>query len=100
MKWLLLLALIIPSVAQAHQMRCAPYADLSGTLIEVFRERKTHIGIAEDIRGSTLLVEIWQNRDKSSFTILIVHPNGLACLGTTGKSLEFLKDTWNEQTQR
>jgi hypothetical protein len=92
MKWLLLLALIIPSVAQAHPVICGKYVKVAASLKAQHHERKTHQGLANNFDKTILIVEIWQSKGngESTFTVVTIHPNGLACLSASGRSLEYL----------
>jgi len=99
MKWLLaLLITIIPMTARSHAITCFDYGLFANQLRTVYGEERTHTGIAKSREMSTVIVEIWESKDHSTFSVLVVYPNGVACLPVSGENLKFDEDAFNEPT--
>ena len=73
--------------AQAQSPFCAPREHLIAELVLRFGERLEHVGLQAD----NTLVEIWVS-ETGSFTVLITGPDGLSCVGASGKNWWSLKE--------
>jgi len=97
MKWLLVLLItIMPLTASAHGMKCANYFKLKSDFNIFYGERTTHRGYLETVEGPIIGIEIWEAKDKSTFSIILLYPDGNSCIVVTGQKLKWLKDAWDE----
>jgi hypothetical protein len=101
MKWILALLLslflILPIKAGVIQVACgSSYAQLRDVLTDKYKERLTHRGTARLVNGGLILVEIWESKDKETFSIIYVYPNHSVCLIIGGQDLNFWGDAWDE----
>ena len=76
----LLTALYSPPVV-AQQM-CGIHTSMIVTLNMNYGEIRHGWGLS----GSRVLVELWANDETGTWTILMVYPNGVACVRAVGKS--------------
>jgi hypothetical protein len=91
--WLPLIALLIwPSPSDAHIFYCGKYKEVTDSLKERYHERKTHMGYSQQQGRATVIIEVWESNGEgtSTFTILVVQPNGLACMIEAGQEFEYL----------
>jgi len=99
MKWLLVLLITISSFqASAHAIMCTSYAKIASTLSLRYQEEITHRGYLTTVDNKIFIVEIWQTKDKETFSIVQIGSSGVACLVMTGRELNSIKDVFNEPT--
>lgn len=79
----LLAALVAPALAYA-QPSCGFRVDMAEALESNWGESL----IASGISGPDRLLELWGNHDTGSWTVMIVHPSGMACMVDSGRALE------------
>ena len=68
------------------QMLCVKHADVEKRLRDGYQEVRTAVGSS----GENGLMEVYTS-EKGTFTILLVRPNGLACILAVGENYERLK---------
>lgn len=76
MRWLIPLILATP----AHAVQCFSQADLYATLASEYREAPQ----AQGLSGDGMLMQVWAG--ESTWTLLIVTPEGQACVIAAGCS--------------
>lgn len=76
-------ALIVMAFPAAAQTNCAPEHIVKGNLVAKYGERQMFAALSE--RGH--MVEFWGNDESETWTALIVHPGGLACIADSGTGL-------------
>lgn len=80
--------LTVPALAQ-QQAPCFPYETIAAALLSDAKE--SPVARMLDSRGN--VVEILATVDGSTYTILIVNPNGTACAVSTGEAFAFVTGT-------
>ena len=85
MKTLAALAVCFAMPAFANE-KCGGYADMAAALSREFGEAQRFVGV--DSRG--LVTVLFFNPETSSWTALIVAPDGRACMVAAGVSGEFI----------
>ena len=99
MKWLLALFItIFSSQAFAHVLVCLAYPEIAQVLTTQYKEQVTHRGFIETKDGTTYIVEIWETEEKSTFSIVRMTSDGVACIDMFGQQLYLVKDTRNDET--
>lgn len=78
----LITATLIATPATANE-KCAPYPVMAETLSTRFGETKVSEGIGG--QGKAIL-QVWSNSETSTWSVLIVGANGVACLVAAGVS--------------
>ncbi|MFD2739805.1 hypothetical protein ACFSUD_09515 [Sulfitobacter aestuarii] len=76
-------ALVFGMVALAppvHAAACAKHEDLTRQLTLKYDETLT----ARGLQNSETLMEIWSSQESGSYTVLLTHANGIACIVSTG----------------
>jgi hypothetical protein len=68
-----------PALAQTA---CGLHEEMSKTLIQTFDERPLGRGLQTPIR----MFEVWTSDATGSWTILLVRPDGLACVMASGQA--------------
>lgn len=66
----------------AAQTFCGPYETVSHSLVADFGETR----IGRGLESATSLFEIWRSKDKGSWTIIRLDPNGRACVMASGSA--------------
>ena len=98
MKWHLILFITILSLPVQAQNLCGSYDRLAAELKRMYNEQVTHSGYIENAAHEISIVEIWETEDSDTFSIVLIRPNGIACLIITGKELRWNKDAFNDET--
>jgi len=81
MRILILLALLLaPALPAQAQSACGPHSSFSAQLADTYRETRRGGGLA----GPTAFFEVWASSATGTWTILMVRPNGLACIMAQG----------------
>jgi hypothetical protein len=75
-------------LAQAQQRQCGPLQEVQKTLASEYGETVTFIGAAG--KDGNLVVATFLNHETNSFTILVVNPDGVACLIAAGEKWKFV----------
>jgi len=71
------------STSAQAQTLCVKRGEVAGKLKEKYKEAPVSMGLS----NSGTIVEVFVS-EKGSFTIVMTHPNGLACLMAAGESWE------------
>lgn len=81
--WKLAIVLtMLPSFVQAQAM-CGEYKTVKKSLKGTYNEERTQMGLA----SNGAVIEVLSSHD-GSFTIILVRPNGLACVMAAGEAWE------------
>lgn len=78
----LALALVLASGPAAGQQPCARHEVVVERLAQIHGETLQSAGLTT---GDTAIVEVYASEETGSWTILIVLPNGIACLIAAGQ---------------
>lgn len=73
--------LCLPLTAQAQQ-QCGPREVIKDGLANQYGE----VPIARGLGEAGMMMELYASEDGKTWTLLIVHPNGMACFAATGES--------------
>ena len=73
----------LAAVILAAGPQCFPAQVLYGTLEKEYSEVRTHTG-----RMGQIVIEIWSNAEKQTFSIVVAKPDGTACLMLSGGEWE------------
>ena len=99
MKWFyVLLITILPITVEAHTIVCHSYAQLTSNFQIFYKESLTHRGFTETNDGRVFILEIWQDKEYSTFSIIWVRADGVACILQTGKELKEVEGAFDEPT--
>lgn len=50
------------------------------------KNQYSEVPVARGLGGAGLMMELYASEDGKTWTLLIVHPNGMACFAATGES--------------
>ncbi len=94
---LLSASIVLGSVSTTNTQRlpvnqCGPYTAIAKQLIQKYKERPTVIGIIDRARH----MQTWTTANGSTWTILIVHASGQACIVFAGQNLELIPNEIGE----
>ena len=76
------LAVLIATPAVAQEPQCGPHANVAAVLADTYGESR--IGFGMEARGG--LVEFYADPLDGSWTILVVGPEGQACIASEGQA--------------
>jgi hypothetical protein len=71
-----------PAFAQQQQQQCGPYTGMVRMLTERYGEAVQVEGLA----ASATLVQWWANTETGTWSVIYLHPNGLACFLASGQN--------------
>lgn len=83
-----LIALMIPSVAQAQNAKCAPREVVLENLATKYGESRQSMGLG----ANNSIVEVFASTTTGSWTITVTTAHGLTCLVASGQAFEQLAD--------
>ena len=89
-KVLALTLALLPTATWAEQQRpCAPHDTISMALEKEYGEQARAMGLAQD----NTVMEVYASEESGTWTLTVTMPNGLTCLGASGKSFETIAPT-------
>lgn len=83
-KWLLSAALMATATTSYGQ--CAPHLPVAQGLAERYQEGV----VARGLQNDGMMVELYLNADSGTFSVILVSPEGLACLVSSGEAMSLI----------
>ena len=73
-------AIAPPVSAQTTPLSCGDHAQMSERLSSRFKETRLGAGL----QNPETVMELWSSEETGSWTVLVIRPNGTACVVATG----------------